>query len=136
MARDDVVAGGELAKAVDQKIGISEGAVLAFLARLTPERAAALAPLVISASKAGDPAASDIIERASTHAAALVRCLDPAPDEPVYLVGGLTNVLKNRAEALIGRKFDTPQGDTLNGCFLIATGQAPDEVRVVPGENA
>ena len=54
--------------------------------------------------------------------AALVRCLDPAANEPVYLVGGLAEVLEDRIEALIGRQFDAPQGDTLNGCFLIDTG--------------
>lgn len=136
MARDAVVADGELAKAVDQKIGISEGAVLAFLAQLTPERAAALAPLVINASEAGDPAAADILDRAAAHGAALVRSLDPAVETPVYLVGGLADVLRDRTEALIGRKFDAPQGDTMHGCFLIASGQAPDEVRVVPGKDA
>ena len=130
MARDGVVAGGELAKAVDRAIGTSEAAALAFLAKLTPERAAALAPLVIAASQADDPAASDILEYASAHGAALVRCLDPAPDEPVYLVGGLADVLKDGIECLIGRRFDAPQGDTMHGCFLIASGQAPDEVRV------
>ena len=136
MARDGVLAAGELAKAVDRVIGIGEGAVLAFLAKLTPERAAALAPLVISASQAGDTAASNILQRASAHAAALVRCLDPAPDEPVYLVGGLADVLKDRIESRIGRRFDAPQGDALDGCFLIASGQAPVEVRVVLGEGA
>ncbi|HSG95003.1 MAG TPA: BadF/BadG/BcrA/BcrD ATPase family protein [Afifellaceae bacterium] len=135
MARDGVVASGEMAKAVDGKIGKSEGVVLAFLARLTPERAANLAPLVIGASEAGDPAAIDILQRAGAHAAALVRSLDPAPDDPVYLVGGLADVLKDRIETLISREFDTPQGDSLNGCFLIATNQAPDEVRAVPSEN-
>ncbi len=130
MARDGVVAGGEMVRALDQKIGESEGAVLAFLARLTPERAAALAPLVISASEAGDRAATDIHERASAHGAALVRALDPAPGEPLYLTGGLSEVLGGRIESRIDRRFDKPQGDALNGCFLIASGQAPDEVRV------
>ena len=136
MARDGVLAAGELAKAVDRVIGISEGAVLAFLAKLTPERAAALAPLVISASQAGDTAASNILQRAGAHAATLVRCLDPAPDEPVYLVGGLADVLRGRIETRLGRRFDAPQGDALDGCFLISSGQAPAEVRVVPGGDA
>ena len=133
MARDSVVAGGELTKAVDRAIGESEGAVLAFLAKLTPGSAAALALLVMAASEAGDAAAQDILERAGAHGAALIRALDPTPDEPVYLVGGLADVLKDRIEALIGRRFDEPQGDTMHGCFLIATDQAPDEVRVVAG---
>lgn len=130
MARDGVVAGGELAKTVDRTIGISEGAVLAFLAQLTPERAAGLAPLVIGASQAGDAAASDILQRAGAHGAALVGSLDPSPDEPLYLAGGLADFLKDRIEALIGRRFDAPQGDALHGCYLIATGQAPDELRL------
>ncbi len=135
MARDGVVAAGEMTKAVDRAIGESEGAALAFLAQLTPERAAALAPLVIGASEADDPAATDILEHAGAHGAALVGALDPSPDEPVYLVGGLADVLKDRIESLIGRSFDEPQGDALQGCFLIASGQAPDEVRVVPGRK-
>ncbi len=134
-ARDGVVAGGELAEAIDRAIGKSEDAALAFLAQLTPDRAAALAPLVASAREAGDAVASDILERASAHGAALVRCLEPAPGEPLYLTGGLADILKDRIEALIGRRFDAPQGDTMHGCFLIATGQAPDEVRVVPGKG-
>ncbi len=136
MARDGVVAGSELTETVDRAIGISEGAVLAFLAQLTPERAAALAPLVVAASKAGDATAENILQGAAAHGAALVRCLDPAPDEPVYITGGLWSVLGGRIEALIGRRFDTQQGDALDGCSLIASGQAPAEVRVVPGEDA
>lgn len=130
MVRDGVVAGGELAKAVDRAIGASEGAALAFLSKLTPERAAGLAPLVISASEAGDRAATGILQRAGAHGAALVRALDPAPDEPLYLAGGLTDVLKDRIETRISRRFDKLQGDALNGCFLIASGQAPAEVRL------
>jgi len=133
MARDGVVTAGKLAKAVDAAIGESEAAALAFLSKPAPDQLAALAPLVVKAEEAGDPAATDILERASAHGAALVRALDPAPDEPVYLTGGLSGILGERIEALIGRRFDVPQGDPLDGCFLIATGQAPDEVRIVPG---
>ena len=130
MVRDGIIPGGDLATAIDQAIGTSEGAALAFLSKLTPERAAALAPLVVDASQAGDTAASNILQRAGANAAALVRCLDPAPDEPVYLVGGLADILRDRIEARIGRRFDAPQGDTMHGCFLIASGQAPDEVQI------
>jgi glucosamine kinase len=135
MARDGVVAGGELAKAIDQAIGESEAAALAFLAMLTPDRLAALVPLVVAASEVGDPAAIGILEHAAAHGAALVRALDPLPGEPVYLAGGLAGILGDRIESLIGRRFDKPQGDALDGCFLIATGKAPDEVRIVPGEG-
>lgn len=130
MARDGVVAGGELARAVDQAIGNSEGAVLAFLAKLTPGSAAALVPFVVAAGEAGDTAATDILERANAHGAALIRCLDPMPGEPLYLVGGLADVLRDGIVALIGQGFDEPQGDTMDGCFLITTGQAPEEVRI------
>ena len=130
MARDGVVAGGELAKAVDRAIGDSAAAVWEFLSRLAPDRLAALAPLVAAASEAGDLAATDILECAAEHGAALVGALDPAPGEPVYLAGGLASVLGDRIEALIGRRFAAPQGDALDGCFLIAVGQAPDEVRL------
>lgn len=131
LARDGLREAGELAAVVNQAIGESEAAALAFLSKLTPGRLAALAPLVAAASHAGDQAAIDIHEHASAHGAALVRALNPAPGEPLYLTGGLSDVLGGRIETYIGRRFDKAQGDVLNGCFLIAYGQAPAEVRVI-----
>ncbi len=136
MARDGVVQGGELAKVTDRAIGTSEAAALAFLSDPAPDRLAALAPLVVAAEETGDPAAAGILARAAAHGAALVRALDPAPDEPVYLTGGLASVLRDRIEALTGRPFDTPRGDALGGCFLIASGQAPDEARTASTGSA
>jgi glucosamine kinase len=65
--------------------------VHAVAARTAVDRAAlaALAPLVMAAGQAGDPAARSIVARAAAHLVAALAGVDPAPGEPVVLAGSV-----------------------------------------------
>jgi glucosamine kinase len=114
---------------VEKALGASEAAILDWLAEAGPRRLASLAPLVTDSAAAGDALAAEILDRAGEHAAALAAGLGLAAGEPLYLAGGLAETLRGRIEARLGRKFDTPQGDALDGAWRVATGRAPAERR-------
>lgn len=128
-ARDGVRDSTTLTQWVEKALGASEAAILDWLAGAGPRRLASLAPLVTDSAAAGDPLAAAILDEAAGHAASLAKSLDLAPSEPLYLAGGLAAVLRERIEARLGRGFDSALGDALDGCRLVATGQAPPERR-------
>lgn len=128
-ARDGVQSPTVLTQWVEKALGASEAAILDWLRQAGQRRLASLAPLVSDAATAGDGLAAAILDEAADHAAALAGSLDVAPDEPLYLAGGLAEVLRPRIEARLGRRFDSPVGGALEGCRLVAMGEAPPERR-------
>jgi glucosamine kinase len=128
-ARDRLHEPTPLTQWVEKALGASEAAILDWLAQAGPRRLASLAPLVTDSAAAGDMLASGILDRAAEHGAALAESLDLAPDEPLYLAGGIAEVLRGRIEARLGRGFQRPLGDAIDGCRLVATGKAPLERR-------
>jgi glucosamine kinase len=128
-ARDRLRQPTILTQWVEKTLGASEAAILDWLAGAGPRRLASLAPLVADAAAAGDAHAASILDRAAEHAAALATSLDLPTDEPLYLAGGLADALRVRIEARLGRAFDRPEGDALDGAWRVATGRAPPERR-------
>ncbi len=94
---------------------------------LGPERLAAMAPLVLRAAAAGEPAAHAISDRAAAHLAALAGALAPGGDDPLYLAGGLADALRAPITERIGRAIAVPEADAREGCRLVAIGAAPPE---------
>jgi glucosamine kinase len=92
-----------------------------------PDRLAALAPLVLDAAAAGEPAGRAIRDRAVEHLAALAGTLDLGPGDALYLAGGLALPLRILLEQRLGRSLAVPQDDALTGCYLVAIGAAPAE---------
>jgi glucosamine kinase len=128
-ARDGLREPTTLTQWVEKALGASEAAILDWLAGAGPRRLASLAPLVTDSAAAGDALASAILDRAAEHAAALAGSLELPREEPLYLAGGLAESLRGRIEGRLGRTFDTPQGDALDGAWRVATGRAPPERR-------
>jgi len=62
------------------------------LPEMTPDRLAALAPLVLAAADEGVPHAIEIRRRAIEHLTDLVRVLDIGDGDTLYAVGGLADV--------------------------------------------
>jgi glucosamine kinase len=128
---DGLIPPSALSRAVMDRIGGIQGLLNGALANLNGQRLAAFAPLVLEQAGTGCPVASEILSRALGYLAALVRVLK-AENAPLYLNGGLAEVLKPALAERIGRPVDQAQGDALAGCLLVAQGKAPPE-RVVFG---
>jgi N-acetylglucosamine kinase-like BadF-type ATPase len=92
-----------------------------------PARLGSLAPLVLSAAAEGDKQAVRIRTRAIGHVAALARVVDPGPDQPLYLAGGLSTNYRPDLVNCLGRPVSVPAADAMTGCYLVAAGRAPTE---------
>jgi glucosamine kinase len=103
------------------------------LSGITPDRLAALAPLVLAAADDGVASASAIFERAVAHLSALAGRLDIGPKDALYASGGLAATFAPRIATRIGHPVAACQADALRGCFLLGTGRAPAEQIVDQG---
>lgn len=128
-ARDGIAPESGLTRAVAAALGGDDTAVLGWLAAAGQARLASLVPEVAAAASAGDAAASALFDRSADHGAALAASLRLDPGEPLFAAGSVAQLLRPRLEARLGRAFDRPAGDALDGCFLVATGAAPAERR-------
>ncbi|MDQ0391989.1 BadF/BadG/BcrA/BcrD ATPase family protein [Labrys monachus] len=124
--RDRIAAPSLLAEAVMAQIGGVTGLLEGALSGLTAHRVAAFAPLVLDLAEKGCPVAAAILARAVGHLTDLVGSLDCA-DVPLYLNGGLAPVMQPRLVERIGRPVQDAAGDPLEGCLLVARGEAPPE---------
>ena len=94
---------------------------------LGPERLGALAPLVLRAAEAGEAAGCAIRDQAVAHLAALAGALDLGAGDTLFFAGGLAAALRPLLAQRLGRAVALPRADARTGCFLVATGAAPDE---------
>ena len=94
---------------------------------LSPDRVAALAPIVLAAADAGVSRAAAIRDRAIEHLAALALVLDIDEHDTLYVAGGLAANLEPRLAARLCRTVALPANDAMHGCYLLAAGQAPAE---------
>ena len=95
--------------------------------KLSPDRVAALAPIVLAAADAGVSRAAAIRDRAIEHLAALALVLDIDEHDTLYVAGGLAANLEPRLAARLCRTVALPDNDAMHGCYLLAAGQAPAE---------
>ena len=54
---------------------------------------------------------------------------------PLYAAGGLVAPLRALLSEKAGRPILEPNGDALTGCWLVATGKAPEERVLLFGET-
>jgi len=90
--------------------------------------------VVLEQADAGDPAAMRIRDRAIDHLAALIGVI-AGPEAPLYAAGGLVAPLRARLIEKAGLPILEPKGDALTGCWLVATGKAPEEHALLFGET-
>ena len=84
---------------------------------------------------AGDPAAVRIRDRAIEHLAALIGVISDDAT-PLYAAGGLVAPLRAALSEKAAHPILEPKGDALTGCWLVASGRAPEERVVLFGETA
>ena len=125
-AIDGVVPRDALSRETLRAIGGVEGLRAGWMRNLGPDRLAALAPLVLEQAVAGDEVARRIRDRAVEHLAALIAVI-AVPDVPLFAAGGLVSPLHELLSKKAGRPILEPKADALTGCWLVATGLAPEE---------
>jgi glucosamine kinase len=125
-ALDGVVPEDALSRETLRAIGGIEGLRAGWMRDLGPDRLAALAPLVLEQAVAGDEAARRIRDRAVEHLAALIAVIS-GPDVPLFAAGGLVSPLRALLSEKTGLPILEPKADALTGCWLVATGRAPEE---------
>lgn len=134
-ALDGVTPRDGLSSAVLDALGGVEGLRKGFIRDLGPQRFAALAPLVLELASAGDVMAQRIRARAVDHLAALVAVISNA-HSPLFAAGGLVPPLRAFISEKSGVTILKPESDALTGCWLVASGKAPDERALHFGETA
>jgi glucosamine kinase len=134
-ALDGVVAKDDLSRAVESAIGGVEAIRTGWMRDLGPSKLASLAPHVLAQADAGAPVAVKIRDRAIEHLAALISVISDKP-APLYAAGGLVAPLRARLSQKAGRQILEPKGDALTGCWLVASGRAPEERVLLFGETA
>ena len=133
-ALDGVVPQDGLSRAVLGAIGGVETLRTGWLRDLGPDRLAALAPLVLEQAEVGEPSALRIRDRAVEHLAALIGVI-ASPDTPLFAAGGLAPPLRALLSQKAALPILGPNSDALTGCWLVATGRAPEERALLFGES-
>ncbi len=132
-ALDGVVLEDALSRETLCAIGGLEKLRLGWMRNLGPDRLAALAPLVLEQAAVGVETARSIRDRAVEHLAALIAVI-AGPDAPVFAAGGLVPPLRALLSEKASLPILEPNGDALTGCWLVATGRAPEERALLFGE--
>jgi glucosamine kinase len=121
---------------VQQRDGLSDSVLASvggrarlsvMMSGVTPDRLAALAPVVLGAAAKGTPTAVAIRQQAIEHLTALAGVLDIGDDDTLYATGGLAAIFAPHVSNRLGHDIATPESDAMHGCYLIATGRAPVE---------
>jgi glucosamine kinase len=134
-ALDGVVAADDLTRAIGEAIGGVEAIRSGWMRDLGPTKLASIAPHVLAQADAGCPSAMRIRDRAVEHLVALIGVIsDDAA--PLYAAGGLVAPLRARLSQKAARSLLEPKGDALIGCWLGASGRAPQERVLLFGQKA
>ena len=118
-----------LHRAVIATVGPSIDAVADWTFAAPSTRYAALAPLVVEAAVAGDPAGLRLIRRAADETELLVRALDPAGTLPLCLGGSLAAAILPHLPASTVARIKPSQGDACDGALLLARGLARSDLQ-------
>jgi glucosamine kinase len=99
----------------------------------SPGQFGALAPLVVEMAKENEAFCQQVLDRAALEIVALARALVSKPPDLqhpplIHLSGGLGPILLPRCQKQApDLQWAAPEIDPVNGIYLLASGQAPDE---------
>jgi glucosamine kinase len=133
-AIDGVIPMDDLARAVEHAIGGSEVIRAGWMRDLGPSKLGSFAPIVLAHADKGDAVAMQIRDRALEHLCALIGVISD-DSAPLYAAGGLVAPLCAALSEKAARPILEPKGDALTGCWLVASGRAPEEHASLFGET-
>jgi glucosamine kinase len=120
--------------AAEGRLGREREAILAWLRDARAAEFASLAPAVVAAAEAGDPLGGTLLAEGAGHLIRLARALEPTPEAPLCLGGGLAGIYRPPLEAALGGGVVLPahrRPDPIRGAWLVGTGQVPPEFQDV-----
>jgi glucosamine kinase len=109
-----------LHRAVIAAVGPSIDAIADWTYQAPSTRYASLAPLVLDAAKAGDPAGSRLMRRAAEEVEQLVTALDPRCELPLCFSGSLASPILDHTNEHLRARIQPSQGDACDGALLLA----------------
>lgn len=124
--QDGITQPSALSKAVMARIGGTQALLDGAISQLNAHRLAAFAPVVLDLARENCPVSMQIRSRAVAYLGDLVGVLR-CESVPLYLNGGLAEVLNPLLSERIGRVPEAAAGDPLEGCLLVARSEAPRE---------
>jgi len=133
-AFDGVTPQDGLSRAVLSAIGGVEKLRAGWMRDLGPGRLAAFAPIVLERADAGDASAQRIRARAVELLAATIGVIADE-GQPVFAAGGLVPPLRALLVKKASRPIIEPKGDAMTGCWLVASGRAPEERALLFGQT-
>ena len=123
-----IIAESSLYARAEAVLGHRRDPVLSWLATARAADFAAFAPTVVEAAGAGDLLGRALLDEGCTHLLRLARALDPRPEAPLCLGGGLAEVYRNLEAAFVGAMLPASRKpDPIRGAWLVATGEVPPE---------
>jgi glucosamine kinase len=117
-AADGRRAPSPLTQAVQEAVGLSENALLAWCCEASQSDFARLAPLVFDC-EAHDPAAAQLLLDAVFEIERLALAVDPGHALPLVLRGSIAQRLSSRLSPFHQACLVTPQGDALDGALQL-----------------
>lgn len=106
-----------LIEALRETVGDEVSQVQAWTTQAQASVMARLAPLVFTSARAGDAAASELLEQAVQCCLQLIECV---PENlPVCVVGGVGEQLQGKLGLTLGSRLRVSRGDALQGLFLL-----------------
>lgn len=116
-------------EAVFERFGRDPNALVSFAAKATPGDFKGFAKSLARAAQAGDPVAHDLMARGAAYLARCIEALDPAPDEPIVLAGGLAAAYAEVLPEPLRARITLSEGRALDGALRLAAQLARGEVR-------
>ena len=110
-------------------LGRARDGLLSWLAAVRAAEFAAFAPAVVEAARDGDPLGQALLDEGGAHLLRLARALDPSPQAPLCLGGGLADIYRARLETAFAAAVlpASRKPDPIHGAWLVATGEVPPE---------
>ena len=108
---------GSLYTSLETLIGHEVADIQQWTTEKNATRLATLAPLIEQAMSAGDPVATDLVNRGTNEC---IRLIDLAPATlPIYLAGSVAPYYHTRLHAHYGRRLKSAVGDAMSGLYRL-----------------
>ena len=117
-----------LHQTVREAVGFSIDAIAAWTHQAPSTRYATLAPLVVQAAQASDPAGLRLMCSAAGEVEHLVDALDPSGDLPLCLGGSLADPIMIYLPARVVARVQPSLGDACDGALLLARARARSDL--------
>ncbi|BFM49227.1 BadF/BadG/BcrA/BcrD ATPase family protein [Marinomonas sp. THO17] len=119
-ALDGVIAASDLTHSFAADFDFKAEAIVQFYRNATPASFAKLAPLVVQNAAQNDSNATSILAEQQSIIQALIKSMHDFNDQPVVLMGGLAEIVKQNLAAEYQSWIADSKGDALSGALQLA----------------